>query len=102
MARLGLCVVALFLLQVSGCASRPCAAGCQDDAAIQREVQGLLDEHDDLKAPNLITVRVQAGVVYLGGEVATELQRDNAESVARQSHHVKRLVNVIGVQNVSR
>lgn len=88
---------AIFLL--CGCADyRKCGReGCAADAQITAAVRSLLNQHADLGPPNLIRVQTVDGVVYLTGEVNTDLTRQTAELVARQAQGVKRLVNSISV-----
>lgn len=71
--------------------------GCPGDAQISAEVRTLLDRHTELRAPNLIYVQTLDRVVYLSGQVATELQRDTADSVAAQASGVRRVVDIIGL-----
>lgn len=71
-----------------GCAAyeayRKCgSAGCPGDAQLTAEVRTLLAEHRELSAPNQVYVRTLDRVVYLSGQVTTDLQRDIAESLAR-------------------
>lgn len=97
---------------VLGCAMGGCAEygvvhkcgwhGCAGDAQISAEVQALLDQHRELQPPNLIYVRTMDHVVYLSGQVATELQRDTADSVAMQATGVRRVVDIIGLTYAGR
>ena len=82
-----------------GCATeRTCgAAGCSGDAKITSNVQALIDQHPDLGPPNSINVQTLDHVVYLNGLVSTGLQRDIAESVARETTGVVRVENLIAV-----
>ena len=80
-----------------GCVSSPCtSAECQADARIKADVQSRMKEHRELGPPNAVYVQTRGGVVYLSGQVATDLQRETAESVAQG---VKGVVNV--VNNIS-
>ena len=62
-------------------------AGCAGDAQIRR--------HPVLEPPNLLHVQTLDHVVYLTGQVDTELERSLAESVARDVVGVTRVVNSI-------
>ena len=42
------------------------------------------------------------GVVYLTGQVATDLQRDRAEAVAREASGVSRVMNTIALTYAGR
>lgn len=92
-----LCLLAVSLILLCGCAQfRKCGpGGCPGDAQITSEVQTLLARHPDLGPPNLIRVQTIDGVVYLSGEVNTDLVRQTAESVAREASGAKRIVNSI-------
>jgi osmotically-inducible protein OsmY len=47
-------------------------------------------------------VQTLNGVVYLYGLVDTDLMREQAEQIARQAPHVKKVVNSIGVINAGK
>src|SRR3974390_2051568 len=91
---------------LSGCAAydawRKCGAGCPGDAQLAADVRVRLNEHTELLAPNRVYVSAIDGGGYLGGQVFTDLQRDTAESVARGTPGVPRVVSLIGVENVGR
>lgn len=79
-------------------AYRKCGVqGCAGDAKITREVETLLEAHPALEPPNQVYVQTVDGVVYLSGQVATDLQRTNAELVAREALGVTRVVDTIGL-----
>jgi osmotically-inducible protein OsmY len=71
--------------------------GCPGDAEITAEVQALFDQYTVLGPPNLLHVQTLDRVVYLSGQVATDLQRELAETVALQAPGEARLVNSIAV-----
>ena len=101
--RSSLLIVALALAgAVAGCDAfrtvRQCGAqGCPEDRRITAEIESLLAERRELMPPNMVYVRTLDGVVYLSGQVATPLQRTEAEDVARQADGFKRVVNTISV-----
>jgi len=72
-------------------------AGCPGDAQITAQVRSLLGQHPALEPPNLLEVHTLDHVVYLNGVVDTDLERQMAETVARQAKGVKRVVNSIGL-----
>jgi osmotically-inducible protein OsmY len=82
-----------------GCATNPkcVSTGCQGDAKITAAVQALFDMYPVLEPPNLLTVQTADRVVFLNGLVATDLQRDMAESVALRAPGVAMVVNGIAV-----
>ncbi len=97
-----LTLAALLPAALSGCASyraySKCGySGCPGDQQISAEVRSLLFEHVELRAPNLIYVHTLDGVVYLSGQVATDLQREIAESVAREAPDVRSVVDMISL-----
>jgi osmotically-inducible protein OsmY len=92
--------VLLLCALLAGCADidayRKCGSeGCAGDAQITAAVQASFKEHSDLQAPNVIYVRTVDHTVYLTGQVATGLQRDTAEALAKATPDVHRVVNSI-------
>jgi osmotically-inducible protein OsmY len=85
----------LLAMPLAGCvsSSQCVSAECQADAKITAGVQAKLKEHRELSAPNMVYVQTRGGVVYLTGQVATDLQRDTAESIAGQVPGVVNVVN---------
>jgi osmotically-inducible protein OsmY len=96
-----LTVLILLCGDLSGCADyaayRKCGGGCPGDAQLGSEVSALLAQHPALAAPNHIYVQTLDRVVYLTGEVSTDLQRETAESVARAAPGVRRVVDNISI-----
>jgi osmotically-inducible protein OsmY len=92
-----LVLVAILLGTLPGCAAyRKCGfAGCAGDAQITAAVQAQFRRHPVLEPPNLLHVQTVDHVVYLTGQVDTELERSLAESVARDVVGVTRVVNSI-------
>jgi osmotically-inducible protein OsmY len=82
---------------LSACAAyRKCGfTGCPGDANITANVQAQFRQHPALEPPNLLHVQTLDHVVYLTGQVDTELERSMAESLARDVAGVKRVVNSI-------
>jgi osmotically-inducible protein OsmY len=74
--------------------------GCPGDAKITAAVQAQLDQYPALEAPNSVHVRTLDGVVYLYGQVDTDLERQLAESVAVDATGGARVVDSIAVSNV--
>jgi osmotically-inducible protein OsmY len=65
-------------------------------------VKQQLQEHRELGPPNLVYVQTRKGVVYLTGQVATDLQRQAAESIAEQVPGVVNVVNSIALSYTGR
>jgi osmotically-inducible protein OsmY len=80
-----------------GCATyRKCGfGGCPGDAQITADIQALIRQHPAIEAPNSVRVSTIDHVVYLYGQVDTELQRATAESLAHQVAGVRRVVDSI-------
>jgi osmotically-inducible protein OsmY len=89
----------LLTATLSGCATyRGCGDGdCSSDQKMNSQVEGLLDSHPELMGSSPLTVQSKDGIVYLNGVVATDLQRDTAESMALRVAGVTRVVNDIAV-----
>ncbi len=90
----------LLAVPLAGCvssATQCTSAECQADANITAGVQQQLQEHRELGPPNLIYVQTRRGVVYLTGQVATDLQRETAESIAGRVPGVVNVVNSIAL-----
>ncbi len=71
--------------------------GCPEDQRITAEIKTLVAEHPELLAPNMVYVQTRDGVVYLSGQVATDLQRTTAEELARQPLGVRRVVDLMSL-----
>ena len=103
-ARRGILILALTLaFAVPGCEAyttiRRCGAqGCPGDVQITTAIEALIAQHPALLPPNMVYVRTLGGVVYLSGQVATGLQRTEAEDLAWQPAGVKRVVNMIALE----
>lgn len=76
--------------------------GCPGDAQITTDVRALFDQHPGIGSPGAVSVQTLDGVVYLNGIVDTDLMREEAEALARQAPHVKKVVNSIGVLNAGK
>jgi osmotically-inducible protein OsmY len=95
-----LAFILLIAAAFEGCASTSsqCTSeSCKGDAKITADVQAKLKEHRELSAPNTVYVQTREGVVYLTGQVATDLQRETAETIAEKTSGVVRVVNSIAL-----
>jgi len=101
--RRGILILAVALPgAVPGCgtfdAYRACdSPGCPEDQRITAEVRARLAERPALSAPNMVYVATRDSVVYLSGQVATPLQRTDAEELVRETPGVKQVVNTISL-----
>jgi osmotically-inducible protein OsmY len=97
-----LALAAAIAVSLGGCAVidtwHKCGSGCPGDAQMSAQVRTRLDQYPELLAPNHVYVSTLDRVVYLTGEVATDLQRETAESVARETPGVPRVVNLISLE----
>jgi osmotically-inducible protein OsmY len=73
-------------------------AGCPGDAQISADVRAALTQHAALGPPNQIYVHTLNRVVYLSGQVATDLQRATADSIARATPGAANVVDIIGLE----
>jgi hypothetical protein len=89
----------ILISALSGCAAlEKCGfAGCPDDAKITTDVNEQFRQHVDLSLPNLLNVQTLDHVIYLSGTVSSDLQRYQAEEVARQASDGAPIVDTIGV-----
>jgi osmotically-inducible protein OsmY len=94
-------LVPILAAGLPGCAAyRTCGfGGCAGDAKITADVRAQFDQHPALEAPNSIAVQTIDHVVYLHGLVDTGLERSMADSVARDTPGVVRVVNSIAIYN---
>ena len=93
-------ILGLLLVPLTGCAysearAKCGAGGCEGDAAITQQVQALFKQHTEFGTQ--LYVKTMDQVVYLTGQVNTELQRDSAESLARGVTGVRKVINNVGV-----
>jgi osmotically-inducible protein OsmY len=95
-------LAAVAVVSLCGCAAietwHKCGAGCPGDAEESAQVRARLNEYPELLPPNRVYVSTLDRVVYLTGEVATDVQRDTAERVARQTPGVPRVVDMISLE----
>jgi osmotically-inducible protein OsmY len=96
-----LAIASLALVSMSGCATydayRHCGRGCPPDAQIDTRVRAQLALYPALSAPNQVYVQSLDRVVYLSGQVGTELQRSTAESAAAGVAGVRLVVDNISI-----
>ena len=88
----------LLVAALEGCVSSQCtSADCQGDAKVTADVKEHLKAYRELGPPNRVDVQTRGGVVYLTGQVISELQRDTAQRVAEQTPGVGQVVNSISI-----
>jgi BON domain len=87
---------------LGGCAAydawRKCGLdGCPGDAQLRAAVLSLLDQYPALGPPNRVYVTGLDGVLYLSGQVQTDLQRADVEAVAARAAPGHRIVDNIAL-----
>jgi osmotically-inducible protein OsmY len=99
-----LATAAILTAALPGCAVyRKCGfAGCPGDARMTLDVRALLSQYPALQAPNSVRVQTMDHVVYLYGEVNTDLERSTAECVAHAVPGVRRVVDSISLDYAGR
>jgi osmotically-inducible protein OsmY len=92
-----LIVVAVAAGLLSGCAAlAKCGvSGCEGDKEITAAVDKVISLYPALLPPNTVRVQTIDHVVYLYGQVNTEVERSTAEEAALSVSGVKRVVNSI-------
>jgi hypothetical protein len=80
-----------------GCAAFPQSSNPTVDQRITADVEARFKQHGELEAPDLIDVQTTNRVVYLNGTVSAGLQREYAESIAKQAPGVKEVIDSISV-----
>jgi osmotically-inducible protein OsmY len=98
------CVGVALTVGLGACATyRQCGfAGCPGDATITAVVRSRITQYPSLEAPNSVRVETFHHVVYLYGQVNTELERSMADSVALAVPGVTRVINSISLDDVGR
>jgi osmotically-inducible protein OsmY len=92
-----LIVVAVVADLLSGCAAyTKCGFnGCEGDKEITAAVEKVIGLYPALQAPNTVRVQTIDRVVYLYGQVNTEVERSTAQEAALSVSGVKQVVNSI-------
>jgi hypothetical protein len=80
-----------------GCAAFPQSSNPTVDQRITADVEARFKQHAELEAPDLIDVQTINRVVYLNGTVSAGLQREYAESIAKQVPGVKEVIDSVSV-----
>jgi osmotically-inducible protein OsmY len=71
--------------------------GCPGDAKVTSDVQTRFSQHPEIGP--LVQIQTLNRVVYLNGQVGEGLQREMAESVARETPGVTKVVDNIAVSH---
>ena len=78
---------------LTGCAVFPKSSNPAADKAITADVKSRLAQDAEFVTPGLIDVQTVNGVVYLSGTAGSNLQQQDAETLARQANNVVNVVN---------
>jgi osmotically-inducible protein OsmY len=89
----------LLLLASALCACATLGEPDTPDARITADVQARLAQYPELQAPNSLDVQTLHRVVYLRGLMGSPFQIQLAGSLARQVPGVRRVENLISLQN---
>src|ERR1700733_9636815 len=86
---------------LSGCATiEKCGLeGCASDRKITAKVEAIVNAHPEFGPPGTITVQTLNGVVYLDGELADGVDREEVRSIICRVAGVKKVVSSIHVEN---
>ena len=99
-ASAALCIALGLTGVLSGCATYlKCGyAGCPGDAEITSKLEALIQQHPALEAPSTVRVHTVDHIVYLYGQVNTEVERSEAEALAHQVSGVRKVVDSINFE----
>jgi osmotically-inducible protein OsmY len=94
----------LLSAMLCGCAAyRECGfRGCPGDATITANVKAQFARYPPLTAANSVRIQTLNKVVYLTGQVDTDVERLLAVSLASDVEGVTKVVDSISVDNVGR
>jgi osmotically-inducible protein OsmY len=88
---------------LSGCAEFKCAPeSCSGDARITADVSAVFSKHAEFVPPGTVRVQTINGIVYLNGQVNSEMERRSAEALVRQVANVKDVVNSLDARSNAR
>ena len=73
-------------------------AAMSPDETITAHVKASIAQHTDLKV-NRVTVSTQDGIVYIRGMVDTNAEKQDLESIAKNTSGVKKVVNEATINN---
>ena len=93
-------VLALLLCgALCGCAvTQECKVeSCADDSQITANIRSMFDQRAEFRPPYFVYVKTVNHVVYLTGQVNTDLVRESAESIVRDAADGTRVVNSIAL-----
>ena len=90
------------LLALAGCAAESCKTGpCSPDDRLVEAVRAEIAKHPALMT-DTIRIQSQDGTVYLYGLVSTNVELAEVEEVAKATPGVKKVVNLVSIDNTQR
>jgi len=101
--------LAAALIMILGAALSGCAVfekcspeNCATDAKITADVADMLGAHSEFGPPGTIHVQTINGVVYLNGQVNSDMERQSAEALVLRIPNVKDVVNSLNSRSNAR
>jgi osmotically-inducible protein OsmY len=101
---LSIVLVMIFAAALSGCAvfEKCSPENCATDAKITADVGNMFGEHAEFGPPGTIHVQTINGVVYLNGQVNSDMERQSAETLVLKVQNVKDVVNSLNARSNAR
>jgi len=92
---LSLALVMILAAALSGCAvfEKCSPENCATDAKITADVDDMFGQHAEFGPPGTVHVQTINGVVYLNGQVNSDMERQSAETLVLRIPNVKDVVN---------
>lgn len=97
-------LVMILAVALSGCAAfKGCSPeNCATDAKITADVGDMFGQHAEFGPPGTIHVQTINGVVYLNGQVNSDMERQSAEALTLKIPSVKDVVNSLNSRSNAR
>ncbi|HEV7359075.1 MAG TPA: BON domain-containing protein [Steroidobacteraceae bacterium] len=97
-------LVLILAAALSGCAvfEKCSPENCATDAKITADVDDMFGQHAEFGPPGTVHVQTINGVVYLNGQVNSDMERQNAETLVLRIPNVKDVVNSLNPRSNAR
>jgi osmotically-inducible protein OsmY len=97
-------LVMILAAALSGCAGfgRCSPENCAIDAKITANVDDMFSQHAEFGPPGTVHVQTINGVVYLNGQVNSDMERQSAEALVIKLPNVKDVVNSLNPRSNAR
>jgi len=88
-------LIMILAAALSGCAvfEKCSPENCATDAKITADVDDMFGQHAEFGPPGTVHVQTINGVVYLNGQVNSDMERQSAETLVLRIPNVKDVVN---------